>query len=147
METGMDAGCAPAGGGSAGLLAEFRTWLDRERGLSPVTVGCYGKQARTFLVHLSEPLDAALRELDAGQIALVPPGAPQLLQMLRVVSPKSNLLFALVKQARQRGSPRARTQHCYLQSRESGVEEILALSLWAFRARRFSLRRSDFLCP
>jgi hypothetical protein len=41
METGMDAGCAPAGGGSAGLLAEFGTWLDRERGLAQVLVRCY----------------------------------------------------------------------------------------------------------
>jgi integrase/recombinase XerD len=50
------------------LLAQFRRWLAEERGLSTVTVGCYGKQARTFLVHLPEPVDAALRELDAGQV-------------------------------------------------------------------------------
>jgi site-specific recombinase XerD len=29
---------------------------------------CYGKQARKFLTHLPEPLDAALRHLDAGQV-------------------------------------------------------------------------------
>lgn len=50
------------------LLAQFRAWLAEERGLSAATVGCYGKQARTFLVHLPEPLDAALRQLDAGQV-------------------------------------------------------------------------------
>lgn len=50
------------------LLAQFRAWLAEERGLSPVTVGCYGKQARTFLLHLPEPLDAALRGLDGGQV-------------------------------------------------------------------------------
>jgi len=52
----------------AALLARFRAWLAEERGLSPVTVDCYGKQARTFLVRLPEPLDAALRGLDAGQV-------------------------------------------------------------------------------
>jgi len=35
--------------GSAVLLAEFCTWLDRERGLSPVSVRCYCKQAKYFL--------------------------------------------------------------------------------------------------
>jgi hypothetical protein len=50
------------------LLARFRAWLAEERGLSPVTVGCYGEQARTFLLHLPEPLDAPLRGLDAGQV-------------------------------------------------------------------------------
>ena len=30
------------------LLAEFRTWLDRERGLSPVSVRCYSKQAKVL---------------------------------------------------------------------------------------------------
>src|SRR6058998_2618323 len=51
------------------------------------------------------------RELDAWQVALVLPGALQFLQVLRVVSPKRDVLFTLMKQARQRGSPRARTQH------------------------------------
>jgi integrase/recombinase XerD len=51
------------------VLAEFRRWLAEERGLSPVTVGCYGKQARGFLAGLAEPLDAALRGLDAGQVS------------------------------------------------------------------------------
>ena len=68
------AGVVP-GAGSAGdaspveaLLAEFRGWLATERGLSAATVGCYGKQARKFLASLPEPLDAALRRLDAGQV-------------------------------------------------------------------------------
>jgi site-specific recombinase XerD len=42
------------------LLAEFGTWLDRERGLSPVSVGCYSKQAKYFL--------AAIGGLDAGEV-------------------------------------------------------------------------------
>jgi integrase/recombinase XerD len=50
------------------LLAEFRTWLAGERGLSAATVCCYGKQARAFLAWLPEPLTAALQRLDAGQV-------------------------------------------------------------------------------
>jgi hypothetical protein len=51
METDVDAGCTAAGGGDCTvvLLAEFRMWLDRERGLSPVSVRCYSKQAKYFL--------------------------------------------------------------------------------------------------
>jgi site-specific recombinase XerD len=62
---------ASAGSGAglaAALLAEFGAWLAGERGLSAVTVRCYGKQARVFLAHLPEPLDAALARLDAGQV-------------------------------------------------------------------------------
>ena len=56
-----------AAAGTAGtLVAEFSSWLVRERSLSPVTVRCYAKQARGFLAHLPEPVDAALQELDAG---------------------------------------------------------------------------------
>jgi|SRR5215207_556508 len=50
------------------LLAQFRAWLAEERGLSATTVRCYGKQARKLLVYLPQPLDASLRQLDAGQI-------------------------------------------------------------------------------
>jgi integrase len=58
-----------AAAGTAGaLLAEFSSWLARERSLSPVTVRCYAKQARGFLGHLPGPVDAALRELDAGRV-------------------------------------------------------------------------------
>ena len=46
METDVGAGRAPAGEDRAGLLAEFRTWLDRERGLSPESVRCYCNQAK-----------------------------------------------------------------------------------------------------
>jgi integrase/recombinase XerD len=60
--SGMDAAPAEA------LVAEFRGWLAGERGLSAATVTCYGKQARTFLAGLPGPLDAALQELDAGQV-------------------------------------------------------------------------------
>lgn len=66
MERDVDAGCVPAGGDSAGLLAEFRTWLDRERGLSPVSVRCYSKQAKAFLAGIGGP--GAVSGLDAGKV-------------------------------------------------------------------------------
>ena len=49
METDAGPGWRAAGGDSTALLAEFRTWLDRERGLSPVSVRCYSKQSKAFL--------------------------------------------------------------------------------------------------
>ena len=51
---------------SAVLLAEFRTWLDRERGLSPVSVRCYSKQAKYFLAAVGGP--GAVSGLDAGKV-------------------------------------------------------------------------------
>jgi integrase/recombinase XerD len=52
--------------GSAVLLAEFRAWLDRERGLSPVSVRCYSKQAKYFLAAVGGP--GAAGGLDAGRV-------------------------------------------------------------------------------
>ena len=55
METDGDVCCAVAGDvdeDGTSLLAEFRTWLSRERGLSPVSVSCYVKQARPLLAAL-----------------------------------------------------------------------------------------------
>jgi len=67
METDVGAGCVQAAGGdSEGLLAEFRTWLDRERGLSPVSVRCYSKQARYFLAAVGG--SEAVGVLDAGKV-------------------------------------------------------------------------------
>ena len=37
--------------GSAVLLAEFGMWLDRERGLAPVSVRCYSKQAKCLFLN------------------------------------------------------------------------------------------------
>lgn len=62
----MPAGRRWAPVGSAGLLAEFRTWLDRERGLAPVSVRCYSKQAKAFLAAIGGP--GAVSGLDAGQV-------------------------------------------------------------------------------
>src|SRR5215470_13701076 len=52
--------------GSAVLLAEFGTWLDRERGLSPVSVRCYSKQAKYFLAAAGGA--GAVGGLDAGKV-------------------------------------------------------------------------------
>ena len=46
METDAGPGCVQP---DVALLAEFRSWLCRERGLSPVSVQCYSKQAKPFL--------------------------------------------------------------------------------------------------
>jgi integrase/recombinase XerD len=70
METGGDARCVLAAGDGdvdgAALLAEFRRWLDRERGLSPVSVRCYSRQAKVFLTAIGGP--AAVGSLDAGKV-------------------------------------------------------------------------------
>ncbi len=71
MDTVQAAGSAAERGGDDGAgaqLADFSSWLARERGLSPVTVRCYSKQTRVFLAGLPGPLDAALRGLDARQV-------------------------------------------------------------------------------
>ena len=52
--------------GSSMLLAEFGTWLDRERGLSPVSVRCYCKQAKYFLAAIGGR--GAVGGLDAGKV-------------------------------------------------------------------------------
>ena len=66
METGDNGCCASGDGAGAALLAEFRGWLDRERGLSPVSVRCYSKQAKAFLAGIGGP--GAVSELDAGRV-------------------------------------------------------------------------------
>ena len=66
METNMDPGGVQAAGDSTVLLAEFGTWLGRERGLSPVTVRCYSKQAKYFLAAAGGP--EAVSSLDAGKV-------------------------------------------------------------------------------
>jgi integrase/recombinase XerD len=66
METDVDSGCVDAAEDSALLLAEFGTWLDRERGLSRVSVRCYSKQAKYFLAAVGGPV--AVRALDAEKV-------------------------------------------------------------------------------
>jgi site-specific recombinase XerD len=48
------------------LLAEFGSWLTRERGLSAESVRCYGNQAKTFLTATGGA--AALSGLNAGAV-------------------------------------------------------------------------------
>jgi integrase len=68
MKAGDGARATTAGGAAAGaaLLAEFGTWLDRERGLSPMSVRCYCVQAKAFLAGVGGP--AAVSGLDAGTV-------------------------------------------------------------------------------
>ena len=66
METDAGPGCVQPDGDSAVLLAEFGTWLDRERGLSPVSVRCYSKQSKAFLAGIGGT--GAVSELDAGRV-------------------------------------------------------------------------------
>jgi integrase/recombinase XerD len=51
---------------TATLLAEFGIWLDRERSLSPVSVRCYGAQAKVFLAGVGGA--DAVGGLDAGKV-------------------------------------------------------------------------------
>lgn len=66
----MEADSEPCGvrppGDSAGLLAEFGAWLDRERGLSPKSVHCYSAQAGYFLAAAGG--QEAVSALDAGKV-------------------------------------------------------------------------------
>jgi site-specific recombinase XerD len=50
------------------VLGEFRAWLGGERGLAGESVRCYVVHARSFLVSLPGPLDAALEDLDPGAV-------------------------------------------------------------------------------
>jgi hypothetical protein len=71
VETDGDGRWVLAGDGDedgTALLAEFRTWLSRERGLSPVSVRCYVRQARVFLPGVPGVPEEAVRGLDAGQV-------------------------------------------------------------------------------
>ena len=68
METNVDPVGVQSAGDSAVLLAEFGMWLGRERGLSPVTVRCYSKQAKYFLAAAGGP--EAVGSLDAGKVTV-----------------------------------------------------------------------------
>jgi integrase/recombinase XerD len=63
METDAGPGCVQP---DVVLLAEFRGWLDRERGLSPVSVQCYAKQSKAFLAGIGGA--GAVSGLDAGKV-------------------------------------------------------------------------------
>jgi integrase/recombinase XerD len=63
METDAGPGCVQP---DRVLLAEFRGWLDRERGLSPVSVRCYAKQSKAFLAGIGGA--GAVSGLDAEKV-------------------------------------------------------------------------------
>ena len=63
METDAGPGCVQP---DVALLAEFRGWLDRERGLSPVSVRCYSKQSKAFLAGIGGA--GVVSGLDAGKV-------------------------------------------------------------------------------
>jgi site-specific recombinase XerD len=71
-EEGMDeVGTIDVRGDSAWvseLLVEFGGWLDRQRGLAPVTVRNYCWHARQFLASLPEPMPVSVGLLDAGTV-------------------------------------------------------------------------------
>ena len=50
------------------LLIEFGEWLDRQRGLAPVTVHNYCWGVEQFLAGLPQPVDVSVRGLDAGTV-------------------------------------------------------------------------------
>jgi site-specific recombinase XerD len=50
------------------LVADYRHWLEAERGLAAETVRCYGNHAETFLGQLPAPLAQTLVNLDAAAV-------------------------------------------------------------------------------
>lgn len=52
----------------SGVLVEFGGWLDRQRGLAPVTVGNYCWGVEQFLTTLPGPVQVSVGLLDAGTV-------------------------------------------------------------------------------
>ena len=52
----------------SGLLIEFGGWLDRQRGLAPVTIHNYCWHAGQFLAALPQPAQVSVSLLDAGTV-------------------------------------------------------------------------------
>jgi integrase/recombinase XerD len=50
------------------LLIEFGGWLDRQRGLAPVTIHNYCRHAEQFLAVLPDPAQVSVSFLDAGTV-------------------------------------------------------------------------------
>lgn len=51
------------------LLADYGEWLDRQRGLAPVTVKNYCWHVKCFLAWLPSPVESSVRGLQAGTVA------------------------------------------------------------------------------
>jgi len=68
----MDPVCTiDARGGTApvsDLLVEFGGWLDRQRGLAPITIDNYCWNVKQFLAALPEPTQLSASLLDAGTV-------------------------------------------------------------------------------
>ena len=68
----MDPVCtADARGGTASeseLLVEFGEWLDRQRGLAPITINNYCWNVGQFLGALPQPTQVSVSLLDAGTV-------------------------------------------------------------------------------
>lgn len=62
------AGHAEDAASKSGLLIEFGEWLDRQRGLAPVTIHNYSWHVEQFLTALPQPMHASLGLLDAGTV-------------------------------------------------------------------------------
>ncbi|WP_264891120.1 site-specific integrase, partial [Mycobacterium kiyosense] len=62
----IDAGDRPAW--IDDLLIEYEQWLDRQRGLAPVTVSNYSKAVAQFLGMLAQPAEVSVCLLDAGMV-------------------------------------------------------------------------------
>jgi integrase/recombinase XerD len=60
---------APADGPVERVLVDYRTYLARERGLAPSTIGNYERVARLFLVDCVEVRGLALEELTAADVS------------------------------------------------------------------------------
>ena len=52
----------------SGLLVEFGEWLDRQRGLAPITVHNYCWNVEQFLAALPQPTQVSVSLLDAGTV-------------------------------------------------------------------------------
>lgn len=51
-----------------GLLAEYGTWLDRQRGLAPISVNNYCWNVEQFLAALPGPAEVSMGLVDAGRV-------------------------------------------------------------------------------
>lgn len=68
MDQVSTGGACEGAASASDLLVEFGRWLDRQRGLAPVTVHNYCWNAGQFLVALPEPAQVSVSLLDAGTV-------------------------------------------------------------------------------
>ena len=52
----------------SGVLVEYGEWLDRQRGLAPVTIDNYCWNVEQFLAALPQPTQVSVSLLDAGTV-------------------------------------------------------------------------------